>query len=238
MAVNKVYPGATEALAGLLHDGMTIMSGGFGLCGIPQVLIDAIKQSGVKDLTCISNNAGIDDAGLGVLLQTRQVRKMIASYVGENATFAKQYLAGELEIEFNPQGTLAERIRAGGAGIPAFFTRTGVGTQIAEGKKTEMFDGVEYVMERGLRADLAIVHAYRADPEGNLTYRMTARNFNPMMATAATVTVAEVEELVAPGAIDPDTIITPGIFVQRMIVVTHPVKRIEQRTVRQREGAV
>jgi len=238
MAVNKVYPGATEALAGLLHDGMTIMSGGFGLCGIPQVLIDAIKQSAVKDLTCISNNAGIDDAGLGVLLQTRQVRKMIASYVGENATFAKQYLAGELEIEFNPQGTLAERIRAGGAGIPAFFTRTGVGTQIAEGKKTEMFDGVEYVMERGLRADLAIVHAYRADPEGNLTYRMTARNFNPMMATAATVTVAEVEELVAPGAIDPDTIITPGIFVQRMIVVTHPDKRIEQRTVRQREGAV
>jgi len=222
----------------LLHDGMTIMSGGFGLCGIPQVLIDAIKQSGVKDLTCISNNAGIDDAGLGVLLQTRQVRKMIASYVGENATFAKQYLAGELEIEFNPQGTLAERIRAGGAGIPAFFTRTGVGTQIAEGKKTEIFDGVEYLMERGLRADLAIVHAYRADPEGNLTYRMTARNFNPMMATAATVTVAEVEELVAPGAIDPDTIITPGIFVQRMIVVTHPVKRIEQRTVRQREGAV
>jgi len=238
MAVNKVYPGATEALAGLLHDGMTIMSGGFGLCGIPQVLIDAIKQSGVKDLTCISNNAGIDDAGLGVLLQTRQVRKMIASYVGENATFAKQYLAGELEIEFNPQGTLAERIRAGGAGIPAFFTRTGVGTQIAEGKKTEMFDGVEYVMERGLRADLAIVHAYRADPEGNLTYRMTARNFNPIMATAAAVTVAEVEELVAPGAIDPDTIITPGIFVQRMIVVTHPDKRIEQRTVRQREGAV
>jgi len=238
MAVNKVYPGVTEALAGLLHDGMTIMSGGFGLCGIPQVLIDAIKQSGVKDLTCISNNAGIDDAGLGVLLQTRQVRKMIASYVGENATFAKQYLAGELEIEFNPQGTLAERIRAGGAGIPAFFTRTGVGTQIAEGKKTEMFDGVEYVMERGLRADLAIVHAYRADPEGNLTYRMTARNFNPIMATAAAVTVAEVEELVAPGAIDPDTIITPGIFVQRMIVVTHPDKRIEQRTVRQREGAV
>ena len=238
MAVNKVYAGATEALAGLLHDGMTIMSGGFGLCGIPQVLIDAIKQSGVKDLTCISNNAGIDDAGLGVLLQTRQIRKMIASYVGENATFAKQYLAGELEIEFNPQGTLAERIRAGGAGIPAFFTRTGVGTQIAEGKKTEMFDGVEYVMERGLRADLAVVHAYRADPEGNLTYRMTARNFNPMMATAAAVTVAEVEELVAPGAIDPDTIITPGIFVQRMIVVTHPVKRIEQRTVRQREGAV
>ena len=238
MAVNKVYAGATEALAGLLHDGMTIMSGGFGLCGIPQMLIDAIKQSGVKDLTCISNNAGIDDAGLGVLLQTRQIRKMIASYVGENATFAKQYLAGELEIEFNPQGTLAERIRAGGAGIPAFFTRTGVGTQIAEGKKTEMFDGVEYVMERGLRADLAVVHAYRADPEGNLTYRMTARNFNPMMATAAAVTVAEVEELVAPGAIDPDTIITPGIFVQRMIVVTHPVKRIEQRTVRQREGAV
>ena len=236
MAVNKVYADATAALAGLLHDGMTIMSGGFGLCGIPTVLIEAIRQSGVKDLTCISNNAGIDDAGLGLLLQTRQVRKMIASYVGENATFARQYLAGELEIEFNPQGTLAERIRAGGAGIPAFFTRTGVGTQIAEGKPTETFDGVEYVMERGLRADLAIIHAWRADPEGNLTYRMTARNFNPIMATAATVTVVEVEHIGALGSIDPDTIITPGIFVQRMIEVAHPDKRIEQRTTRKPEG--
>ena len=235
MAVNKVYADATAALAGLLRDGMTIMSGGFGLCGIPSVLIEAIRQSGVKDLTCISNNAGIDDVGLGVLLQTRQIRKMIASYVGENATFARQYLAGELEIEFNPQGTLAERIRAGGAGIPAFFTRTGVGTQIAEGKPVETFDGVQYVMERGLRADLAVIHAYRADPEGNLTYRMTARNFNPMMATAGDVTVAEVEELVPFGTIDPDTIITPGIFVQRMIGVPHAEKRIEQRTVRQRE---
>ena len=236
MAVNKVYADATAALAGLLHDGMTIMSGGFGLCGIPAVLIEAIRQSGVKDLTCISNNAGIDDAGLGLLLQTRQVRKMIASYVGENATFARQYLAGELEIEFNPQGTLAERIRAGGAGIPAFFTRTGVGTQIAEGKPTETFDGVEYVMERRLRADLAIIHAWRADPEGNLTYRMTARNFNPIMATAAKVTVVEVEHIGALDSIDPDTIITPGIFVQRMIEVAHPDKRIEQRTTRKPEG--
>lgn len=236
MAVNKVYADATAALAGVLRDGMVIMSGGFGLCGIPSVLIDAIKQSGVKDLTCISNNAGIDDVGLGVLLQTRQVRKMIASYVGENATFAKQYLAGELEIEFNPQGTLAERIRAGGAGIPAFFTRTGVGTQIAEGKPVEKFDGVEYVMERGLRADLAIVHAYRGDPEGNLTYRMTARNFNPIMATAAAMTVAEVEHIGAAGSIDPDTIITPGIFVQRMIAVPNPDKRIEQRTTRKVEA--
>ena len=236
MAVNKVYADATAALADLLHDGMTIMSGGFGLCGIPVVLIDAIRQSGVKDLTCISNNAGIDDAGLGLLLQTRQIRKMIASYVGENATFARQYLAGELEIEFNPQGTLAERIRAGGAGIPAFFTRTGVGTQIAEGKPTEKFDGVEYVMERGLRADLAVIHAWRADPEGNLTYRMTARNFNPIMATAAKVTVAEVEHIGVPGSIDPDTIITPGIFVQRMVEVVHPDKRIEQRTTRKPEG--
>ena len=236
MAVNKVYSDATTALADLLHDGMSIMSGGFGLCGIPTVLIDAIRLSGVKDLTCISNNAGIDDAGLGLLLQTRQIRKMIASYVGENATFARQYLAGELEIEFNPQGTLAERIRAGGAGIPAFFTRTGVGTQIAEGKPTEKFDGVEYVMERGLRADLAVIHAWQADPEGNLTYRMTARNFNPIMATAANVTVAEVEHIGTAGSIDPDTIITPGIFVQRMVRVTHPDKRIEQRTTRKPEG--
>jgi len=199
MAVNKVYPDAAAALAGLLHEGMTIMSGGFGLCGIPSVLIEAIKASGVKDLTVISNNCGIDEAGLGLLLHTRQIRKMISSYVGENATFARQYLAGELEIEFNPQGTLAERIRAGGAGIPAFYTRTGVGTQIAEGKEVREFDGKQYVMERGLVADVAIVHAWKADIEGNLVFRKTARNFNPIMATAARVTVAEVEILVEPG---------------------------------------
>ena len=234
MAINKIYPTATDALAGLLRDGMTIMAGGFGLCGIPSVLIEAVRASGVKNLTCISNNAGVDDAGLGILLQTRQVRKMISSYVGENATFAKQYLAGDLEIEFNPQGTLAERIRAGGAGIPAFFTRTGVGTAVAEGKETREFDGQTYVMERGLKADLALIHAWKADPEGNLLYRKTARNFNPMMATAAAVTVVEVEDLVPPGSFDPDHIITPGIFVKRIVKLDHVEKRIEQRTVRQR----
>ena len=234
MAVNKVYADATEALAGLLHNGMTIMAGGFGLCGIPQILIEAVRASGAKDLICISNNAGVDDGGLGILLQTRQVRKMISSYVGENATFAKQFLAGELEIEFNPQGTLAERIRAGGAGIPAFFTKTGVGTQIAEGKPVQEFDGELYVMERGLVADLALVHAWKADTEGNLVYRKTARNFNPMMATAARVTVAQVEHLVRPGDIDADHIITPGIFVKRIVHVGDVEKRIEQRTVRKR----
>jgi len=234
MAVNKVYADATEALAGLLQDGMTIMAGGFGLCGIPQILIEAVRASGAKDLVCISNNAGVDDGGLGILLQTRQVRKMIASYVGENATFAKQFLAGELEIEFNPQGTLAERIRAGGAGIPAFFTKTGVGTQIAEGKPVQEFDGELYVMERGLVADLALVHAWKADTEGNLVYRKTARNFNPMMATAARVTIAQVEHLVRPGDIDADHIITPGIFVKRIVHVGDVEKRIEQRTVRKR----
>src|SRR5208282_1663973 len=217
MAVNKIFSDAEAALADLLRDDMTIMSGGFGLCGIPSALIHAIRDSGVKDLTVISNNAGIDDAGLGLLLETRQVRKMISSYVGENAIFAQQYLAGELEIEFNPQGTLAERIRAGGAGVPAFYTATGAGTQIAEGKETKVFDGRTYVMELGLRADLAVIHAWKADPEGNLIYRKTARNFNPLMATAAEVTVAEVEDIVAPGQIDPDHIITPGIFVQRMV---------------------
>jgi 3-oxoacid CoA-transferase subunit A len=236
MAVSKVYPDATTALSGLLRDGMTIMSGGFGLCGIPESLIGAIKESGVKDLTVISNNAGIDGVGLGVLLETRQIRKMISSYVGENATFAKQYLSGELEIEFNPQGTLAERIRAGGAGIPAFFTATGYGTAIAEGKETREFNGRHYVMETGLFADLAIVHAYKADTEGNLIYRKTARNFNPMMATAAKVTVAEVEHLVEPGEIDPDHIITPGIFVKRIVKLDHVEKRIEQRTVRKKEA--
>jgi 3-oxoacid CoA-transferase subunit A len=235
MAVSKIYPDATAALSGVLRDGMTIMSGGFGLCGIPSVLIEAIRTSGVKDLTVISNNAGIDDVGLGVLLNTRQIRKMISSYVGENATFAQQYLAGELEIEFNPQGTLAERIRAGGAGIPAFFTATGAGTQIAEGKETKVFDGRTYVMELGLRADLAVIHAWKADPEGNLIYRKTARNFNPMMATAAEITVVEVEQIVAPGEIDPDHIVTPGIFVQRLVRLATIDKRIEQRTVRKRQ---
>ncbi len=236
--MSKLYPDATTALAGLLRDGMTIMSGGFGLCGIPSVLIEAIRESGVKDLTVVSNNAGIDGAGLGILLETRQIRKMISSYVGENATFAKQYLAGELEIEFNPQGTLAERIRAGGAGIPAFFTKTGYGTAVAEGKETREFDGEHYVMERGLVADLAIVHAYMGDTEGNLVYRKTARNFNPIMATAARVTVAQVEHLVKPGDIDADHIHTPGIFVKRMIALPPTYeKRIEQRTVRKRETA-
>ncbi|TXT29716.1 MAG: 3-oxoacid CoA-transferase subunit A [Rhodocyclaceae bacterium] len=234
MAVNKVYPHARSALSGLLRDGMTIMSGGFGVCGIPSMLIEAIRDSGVKDLTIISNNPGIDNFGLGLLLPKGQIRKMIGSYIGENATFAKQYLAGEIEVEFNPQGTLAERIRAGGAGIPAFFTRTGVGTVIADGKDIREFDGAKYLMEKSLHADLAIVHAWRGDPEGNLQFRMTARNFNPVMATAGTVTVAEVEELVAPGEIDPDHIITPGIFVQRIIEVGPGDKRIEQRTVRAR----
>lgn len=234
MAIHKVYPDAGAALAGLLRDGMTIMSGGFGVCGIPSVLIEAIRDSGVKDLTIISNNPGIDDFGLGLLLPKRQVRKMISSYIGDNATFARQYLGGEIEVEFNPQGTLAERIRAGGAGIPAFFTRTGVGTVIAEGKDVRQFDGADYLMERSLHADLAIVHAWRGDPEGNLQYRMTARNFNPIMATAATVTVAEVEELVEPGGIAPDHIITPGIHVQRIVELNRVDKRIEQRTVRPR----
>jgi len=215
---------------------MTIMAGGFGLCGIPESLIAAIKESGVKDLTVISNNAGIDGVGLGTLLETRQIRKMVSSYVGENATFAKQYLSGELDIEFNPQGTLAERIRAGGAGIPAFFTATGYGTKIAEGKETREFNGRWYVMETGLFADLAIVHAYKADHEGNLVFRKTARNFNPMMATAAKNTVVEVEHLVAPGEIDPDHIHTPGIFVKRIVQLENPVKRIEQRTVRKKEA--
>lgn len=231
MAVNKVYPSAEAALNGVMRDGMMIMSGGFGLCGIPSVLIEAIRESGAQNLTCISNNAGIDDAGLGLLLVTRQIKKMISSYVGENATFAKQFLAGELEIEFNPQGTLAERIRAGGAGIPAFFTKTGVGTQIAEGKEIREFDGESFVMERGLWADLAVIHAWKADTEGNLVYRKTARNFNPMMATAATMVVVQVEHLVQPGEIDPDHIITPGIFVNRIVHVPNVEKRIEQRTV-------
>jgi 3-oxoacid CoA-transferase subunit A len=232
--MKKVYPDAQAALAGLLKDGMVIMAGGFGLCGIPETLIKAIRDSGVKNLTVVSNNAGIDGVGLGLLLDTRQIKKMISSYVGENKTFAQQYLAGELEIEFNPQGTLAERIRAGGAGIPAFFTRTGAGTSIAEGKEEREFDGERYVMEQGLTADLAIVHAWKGDTEGNLVYRKTARNFNPMMATAGNVTVAEVEHLVEPGQIDPDHIITPGVFVKRIVHVPNAPKHIEQRTTRKR----
>jgi 3-oxoacid CoA-transferase subunit A len=235
--MNKVYADAKSALAGLLKDGMTIMAGGFGLCGIPETLILAIRDAGVKNLTVVSNNAGVDGKGLGVLLDTHQVKKMVSSYVGENKTFMQQYLAKELEIEFNPQGTLAERIRAGGAGIPAFFTKTGVGTMIAEGKDVREFDGQRYVMERGIVADLSIVHAYLGDTEGNLVYRKTARNFNPMMATAGKVTVAEVEHLVKPGEINPDHIITPGVFVQRMIHVPNAVKYIEQRTVRKRTMA-
>ena len=232
--MNKVYPDAKAVLAGLLQDGMTIMSGGFGLCGIPEILVAAIRDSGVAGLTLISNNAGIDGAGLGLLLESRQIRKMISSYVGENQLFADLYLKGELEIEFNPQGTLAERIRAGGAGIPAFFTKTGVGTLVAEGKEIREFDSETYVMERALVADLSLIHAWKADREGNLVYRKTARNFNPVMATAARITVVEVEHLVEPGAIDPDHIHTPGIFVDRMIQARSFEKRIEQLTVRKR----
>jgi len=231
--MNKVYPDTKSALAGLLFDGMTIMSGGFGLCGIPEKLIAALRDSGVKNLTVISNNAGVDDFGLGLLLQTRQIRKMISSYVGENETFERQYLAKELELEFNPQGTLAERIRAGGAGIPGFYTKTGVGTLIAEGKEHKEFDGETYILERGLVADVSLVKAWKGDAQGNLVFRKTARNFNPMMATAGKVTVAEVEELVDVGKLDADTIHTPGIFVQRIVVGRDYEKRIEKRTVRE-----
>jgi 3-oxoacid CoA-transferase subunit A len=234
--MRKTRRDAKDALDGLLFDGMTIMAGGFGLCGIPENLILAIRDSGVKDLTVISNNAGVDGFGLGMLLNSRQVKKMISSYVGENKEFERQYLSGELQLEFNPQGTLAERCRAGGAGIPAFYTKTGVGTLIAEGKEHKVFNGETYIMETGLVADLSIVKAYKGDPEGNLIYRKTARNFNPMMATAGKATVAEVEEIVETGSLDPDAIHTPGIFVQRIIKGAHE-KRIEQRTVRKREIA-
>jgi len=231
--MRKVYPDSKAALDGLLFDGMTIMSGGFGLCGIPENLILALRDSGVKNLTVISNNAGVDDFGLGLLLQTRQIRKMVSSYVGENDTFEKQYLSGELELEFNPQGTLAERIRAGGAGVPGFYTKTGVGTMIAEGKEHKEFEGETYILERGLTADLSIVKAWKGDAEGNLVYRKTARNFNPMMATAGKVTVAEVEELVPVGSLDPDGIHTPGIFVNRIVQGPVYEKRIEKRTIRE-----
>lgn len=235
--MNKVYADATAALEGLLRDDMIVMAGGFGLCGIPEHLILALRESGAKNLTVVSNNAGVDGAGLGLLLETRQIKKMISSYVGENKTFEKQYLDGDLDLEFNPQGTLAERIRAGGAGIPAFFTKTGFGTQIAEGKETRKFDGENYVMETGLVADVAIVKADVGDTEGNLIFRKTARNFNSIMATAGKVTIAEVENLVAPGEIDKDKIHTPGIFVQRIIKGTNFEKRIEQLTTRKRDAA-
>jgi len=234
--VQKIYPNAGDAIDGLLFDGMTIMAGGFGLCGIPENLIAAVHKAGVKDITVISNNCGVDGFGLGVLLDAKQIKKMISSYVGENKEFERQYLEGELELEFNPQGTLAERIRAGGAGIPGFYVKTGVGTLIAEGKEHKDFGGETYIMETGLVADVSIIKAWKADTEGNLMFRKTARNFNPMMATAGKITIVEVEEIVEPGMLDPDSIHTPGIFVQRIIKGDHE-KRIEQRTIRSREDA-
>ena len=230
--MKKVYPSAAAALADVAQDGMTIAVGGFGLCGIPEALIAALRDIGVKNLTAVSNNAGVDDFGLGLLLKTRQIKKMISSYVGENKEFERQFLAGELALEFTPQGTLAERLRAGGAGIPAFYTRTGYGTIVADGKETRQFDGENYVMERGIHADVSLVKAWKGDTHGNLVYRMTARNFNPMVATASKMTIAEVEHLVEPGEIDPDHIHTPGIFVKRVVLNATPEKRIEQRTVR------
>ena len=229
--MKKVYPEAASARAGVVRDGQTIAVGGFGLCGIPEALIAALRDSGVQNLTAISNNAGVDGFGLGQLLATRQIKKMIASYVGENKEFERQYLAGELELEFTPQGTLAEKLRAGGAGIPAFFTKTGVGTIVADGKEVREFDGDHYVMERSLVADVSLVKAWKADPTGNLIFRKTARNFNPNVAMAGKVTIVEVEQLVATGELDPDSIHTPGIFVHRIIVNAQPEKRIEQRTI-------
>jgi 3-oxoacid CoA-transferase subunit A len=229
--MKKVYPDAASALAGVVRDGQTIAVGGFGLCGIPEALIAALRDSGVQNLTAISNNAGVDGFGLGQLLTTRQIKKMIASYVGENKEFERQYLAGELALEFTPQGTLAEKLRAGGAGIPAFFTKTGVGTVVADGKEVREFDGEHYVMERSLVADVSLVKAWKADPTGNLIFRKTARNFNPNVAMAGKITIVEVEQLVATGELEPDSIHTPGIFVHRIVVNAHPEKRIEQRTV-------
>lgn len=234
--MKKVYGSAEEALEGVLFDGMLIAAGGFGLCGIPELLIDGIVKSGVKDLTVASNNAGVDGFGLGKLLETRQIRKMMSSYVGENAEFMRQYLSGELELEFNPQGTLAERMRAGGAGIPGFYTKTGVGTVIAEGKEVKEFDGEEYILERGIFADVSIVKAWKADDTGNLVFRKTARNFNPPAAMCGKICIAEVEEIVPRGSLDPDLIHLPGIYVHRLIQGEHE-KRIEQRTVRKREEA-
>jgi 3-oxoacid CoA-transferase subunit A len=230
--MNKLYPSAREALADIVKDGHVLAVGGFGLCGIPEALIAAVRDLGVGNLTAISNNAGVDGFGLGLLLGTRQIKKMIASYVGENKEFERQYLAGELELEFTPQGTLAEKLRAGGAGIPAFYTKTGYGTMVAEGKETKQFDGENYVMERSLVADVALVKAWKADKSGNLIYRRTSRNFNPNVAASGRITVAEVEEIVENGALDPDNIHTPGIFVHRLVINATPEKRIEQRTVR------
>jgi 3-oxoacid CoA-transferase subunit A len=230
--VNKIYPSAAAALADVVADGQTLAVGGFGLCGIPEALIAALRDSGKKNLTVISNNAGVDGFGLGMLLNTRQIKKMISSYVGENKEFERQYLAGELELEFTPQGTLAEKLRAGGAGIPAFFTKTGFGTIVAEGKETRVFDGDHFVMERSLRADVSLVKAWKADTSGNLVFRKTARNFNPMVATAGRITIAEAEEIVPVGSLDPDNIHTPGIFVQRLVLNATPEKRIEQKTMR------
>jgi 3-oxoacid CoA-transferase subunit A len=235
--MNKVYASAAEALKGVVADGQTIAVGGFGLCGIPEALIAAVRDSGVQNLTCVSNNAGVDGFGLGQLLNTRQVKKMIASYVGENKEFERQFLAGELELEFTPQGTLAEKLRAGGAGIPAFFTRTGVGTIVADGKEVREFDGEKYVMERSIVPDVSLVKAWKADRSGNLVFRKTARNFNPNVAQAGKVTVVEVEEIVELGAIDPDHVHLPGIFVHRIVLNAHPEKRIEQRTIRNAQGA-
>lgn len=232
--MKKVFPDAASAIAGVVKDGQMIAVGGFGLCGIPEALIAAVRDSGVKNLTAISNNAGIDNFGLGLLLQTRQIKKMIASYVGENKEFERQYLAGELELEFTPQGTLAEKLRAGGSGIPAFFTKTGVGTVVAEGKDVREFDGEQYVMERSLVPDVSLVKAYMADKSGNLVYNKTSRNFNPNVAMAGKITIVEVEKLVEVGELDPDQIHTPGIFVHRIVVNANPEKRIEQRTVRQK----
>jgi len=234
--MSKIYDDATSSLKGILFDGMTVMAGGFGLCGIPENLIIALRDSGCQGITAISNNAGVDDFGLGLLLQTRQIKKMISSYVGENKEFERQFLAQELDLEFNPQGTLAERIRAGGAGIPGFYTKTGVGTLVADGKEHKEFDGETYIMETGLKADVSLIKAWKGDKEGNLIFRKTAQNFNPMMATAGKVTVAEVEELVETGELDPDQIHTPGIFVQRIIVSKNLEKRIEQFTTRPKTG--
>jgi 3-oxoacid CoA-transferase subunit A len=231
--MSKIYKSATEALNGLLKDNITIMAGGFGLCGIPENCITAIRDSGVKGLTVVSNNCGVDDFGLGIMLKTKQIKKMVSSYVGENKIFEQQFLSGELELELNPQGTLAERIRAGGAGIPAFFTKTGVGTVIADGKEAREFNGEEYIMEKSLFGDIAIVRAWKADESGNLIYRKTARNFNPIMATAAKVTIAEVEEIVPTGTFDPDEVHTPGVYVKRIFIAKNLEKRIEQRTVRE-----
>ena len=235
--MKKIYPDAGAALEGLLFDGMTICAGGFGLCGIPERLIDAIRDSGVKDITVVSNNAGIDNEGLGKLLRTRQVKKMISSYVGENKEFERQFLAGELEVEFCPQGTLAERMRAGGAGIPGFYTKTGVGTQVAEGKEHKEFDGETYILERGIRADLSIVKGWKADEAGNLVFRKTARNFNQPAATSGKICVAEVEEIVPVGSLDPDCIHLPSIYVKRLVLGAPYDKKIEFRTTRQREAA-